>query len=378
MEYLRKPEDSKEEHLARLLESLKQRDDDLKNRDEEIKNLKTNPPAHSGNGENEPEGEPTVATPALVPEFEYDGEESGDGEEADDKEEEDDNKVTTIVSHIEVAMMYQWHWKGEDSCQPCNVALESACACIQADCSASDALKALHAIREIRDAMPKRSTSCDFATLHFKEAMHGLRDIIVLHCMALCTNPKDREEFLQIVGQVYDKVLDLEQRAQLLLAYHKQNLVDGFVSNNYLEYLQRGYRRPPRRKDRKKLYEYEASQSKGLAEQKKKEYEKEYEYKDRTNPKDQSMVPEGSRSPEYVYNMWQHQSMVPEGSSAEYEYMWQQQQWLWLQQQRLWQQQQWLWQQQQCGYFHPPAQEVYCALWIWCGGFAIYAEPDAA
>ena len=82
-----------------------------------------------------------------------------------------------------------------------------------------------------------------------KKADRGVRDVVVLRCRAICTNPKDRELFLEKAAEAYDGELDKEVRAQLLLAYHKDptNKKSGFVSNNQVAANRRGGPRPRRR-----------------------------------------------------------------------------------------------------------------------------------
>ena len=85
-----------------------------------------------------------------------------------------------------------------------------------------------------------------------KKADRDIRDVVVLQCRASCTDPKDRDLFLDKAKEAYKGAgveLDKEVRAQLLLAYHKDptNQRNGFISNNRVAADRRGGQRPRRR-----------------------------------------------------------------------------------------------------------------------------------
>ena len=91
-----------------------------------------------------------------------------------------------------------------------------------------------------------------------KKADRDVRDVVMLRCRGLC-DIKDRDGFLALAAQAYQKEPDKEATAQLLLSYHKdpKNQNCGFVSNNQVANRRNGPR-PPRKKKKIKAPENEA------------------------------------------------------------------------------------------------------------------------
>ena len=91
---------------------------------------------------------------------------------------------------------------------------------------------------------------CAKAEKVLKKADRDVRDVVVLRCIAFNEDPKDRDGFLALAEQAYGGKLDKEERAALLLAYHKdkKNQKSGFVSNNQVAADRRGGPRPRRRR----------------------------------------------------------------------------------------------------------------------------------
>ena len=56
-----------------------------------------------------------------------------------------------------------------------------------------------------------------------KEMTKMKRDHTVRECMLQCKDPNHRDQFLTVVEKKLGKRLDKDERARLLLSYHKQN-----------------------------------------------------------------------------------------------------------------------------------------------------------
>ena len=91
----------------------------------------------------------------------------------------------------------------------------------------------------------------DDALLAIKAAERAVRDAFVLRLRSQAL-PGNRASFLETAEEAFDRPLDVEVRAVLLLAYHKvsKGKPDTFLSNSQLATARRRRPRPRRRKQR--------------------------------------------------------------------------------------------------------------------------------
>ena len=113
---------------------------------------------------------------------------------------------------------------------------------------AARAQRAIHTVSMRTDLDPEAGSLLKRADLE-------ARDVFVLRCRAVCSDPQDREDWLDKTWAAYDGHLDAVTRAALLGAYHKSlhhadsGLPDvGFASNNEFDNRRRGRTRVRRPK----------------------------------------------------------------------------------------------------------------------------------